>query len=204
MEVGAVQKFKEYNRLCKDCPTRLQPKISTLQAMIMGLPVDDRTELLANVAKRIEKQPTQEDCGVTMTQTPEDVYTFQTKVNSKNRTIWEDREFSKNEKTMDESTKFADGERTEKTRKKFSKNKMEVFRSQQLIDYTELLLSGDKDAPIPKTVIDSFDDHHLDELRTMSNAELKLQQLKYLANKAKCEQNIAKYRVKLYEDSLKL
>ena len=46
--------------------------------------------------------------------------------------------------------------------------------------------------------------HGMEELQAMSRDELKLQRLKYVAQKIKCDQKLAKSRVKMYGASLKL
>jgi len=54
VEAKAVQRFtKSYDKLCKTCPTRLQPRVDTLEEMIVGLPEDELKLLAAKVALRL-------------------------------------------------------------------------------------------------------------------------------------------------------
>jgi hypothetical protein len=86
IEGAAVKRFTQYNKLCKTCPTLLQPKIATLEELIMGLSKTDRQELLDNVAERMEmteQQQQHQDTQQTETQmtacsSSEDLFKFQT------------------------------------------------------------------------------------------------------------------------------
>ena len=74
LETSAVQRMtKDFGKLCKNCPTLLQPRVDTLTEMIMGLPAAEREELLATVAQRVEAAGAEAD-GV---RTPRETYDFQ-------------------------------------------------------------------------------------------------------------------------------
>jgi hypothetical protein len=50
IETKAVEKFTtQYEKLCKTCPTRLQPRVETLIQMIVGLPPIEREELFSRI-----------------------------------------------------------------------------------------------------------------------------------------------------------
>eukprot|EP00281_Chroomonas_sp_CCMP1168_P031976 CAMPEP_0206244336 /NCGR_PEP_ID=MMETSP0047_2-20121206/18103_1 /ASSEMBLY_ACC=CAM_ASM_000192 /TAXON_ID=195065 /ORGANISM="Chroomonas mesostigmatica_cf, Strain CCMP1168" /LENGTH=282 /DNA_ID=CAMNT_0053669549 /DNA_START=89 /DNA_END=937 /DNA_ORIENTATION=+ len=54
VETKAVQRFtKDFDKLCKTCPSRIQPRADTLTEMILGLPDDEQKLLLAKVALRL-------------------------------------------------------------------------------------------------------------------------------------------------------
>lgn len=84
IEGAAVKRFTQYNKLCKTCPTLLQPKIATLEELIMGLSTTDRQELLNNVAERMEiteqqqQDPQQTDTKMLACSSPENLFKFQT------------------------------------------------------------------------------------------------------------------------------
>jgi hypothetical protein len=51
IESKAVEKFTtQYEKLCKTCPTRLQPRVDTIIQMISGLPAIEREELFSKIA----------------------------------------------------------------------------------------------------------------------------------------------------------
>jgi len=54
VETKAVQRFtKDFDKLCKTCPSRIQPRADTLTEMILGLPEDEMKLLAAKVALRL-------------------------------------------------------------------------------------------------------------------------------------------------------
>uniref|UniRef100_A0A7S4JPJ9 Uncharacterized protein n=1 Tax=Odontella aurita TaxID=265563 RepID=A0A7S4JPJ9_9STRA len=56
LESAAVRRFTTgYDKLCKNCPTRLKPRVDTLAEMILGLSDSERDELMATVTKRAEE-----------------------------------------------------------------------------------------------------------------------------------------------------
>ena len=220
VEASAVKRFKNYDQLCKTCPTLLQPRIETLEEMIMGLETSERNTLLAHVARRMERNQANEttasslasDAGI---QTAKDVFEFQTgqKVPATDDFVKERAQRKKNTLMMEEKTKTVltnvSPDKTlakmEKTRKKFETNRMKMLRLKCLLDQTSRLLSRDAQA------LDQFCDtsdsslyHTIDELQAMSRPELKMQRLKYIAQLSQYQQKIAKGRAKLYEASLKL
>jgi len=95
IEKAAIQRFTiGYNKLCKNCPTRLQPRVETITEMIMGLSKDDRNDLLAAVSQRQQQERETDDADRSKTtpeerrrrnrreyssglRTPEEVYHFQ-------------------------------------------------------------------------------------------------------------------------------
>jgi len=53
MEVKAVERMtKEFDKLCKTCPTRLQPRADNAAAMLLALPEEERKEALQRVEVR--------------------------------------------------------------------------------------------------------------------------------------------------------
>ena len=74
LESKTIERFTTgYNKLCKTCPTRLQPRVDTLVEMILGLSEDERDELLTTVEQRLQ------DGNLSTISSSQDVYNFQTK-----------------------------------------------------------------------------------------------------------------------------
>jgi len=239
VESAAIKRFTRFDKLCKTCPTLLQPKVSTLTEMIMGLPAEERDELLHTVTRRIlqeeEQQQQQQDKSSTSTavQTPKDVFQFQTGIHPNampakdvakpkrkketNHILIKNKNISKMatetaKKNVNNKKLLA---KIEKNRSKFQKNKLKLTRTQCLLDQTNAILaaSGTKNGGDSTksqellqvtTITDSDIYHCIDELQQMTRTELKMQRFKYIAQKAKCEQKLAKSRGKLYGANLAL
>mmetsp|Transcript_3624 Transcript_3624/g.5304 ORF Transcript_3624/g.5304 Transcript_3624/m.5304 type:complete len:295 (+) Transcript_3624:70-954(+) len=238
IESAAIKRFTRFDKLCKTCPTLLQPKVSTLTEMIMGLPAEERDELLHTVTRRIlqeeEQQQQDKSSASAAVQTPKDVFQFQTGVHpntmhtkdiaqqkkkketnhilitNKNNSKTATRTNKKDEPAQNNKKLL---EKIEKVRSKFKKNKLKLTRTQCLLDQTNAILASSKndgDATTTQqllqvtTITDSDIYHCIDELQQMTRTELKMQRFKYVAQKAKCEQKLAKSRGKLYEANLAL
>ena len=228
VEAGAVKRFKQFDKLCKTCPTLLQPKTATLEERIMGLSVDEREELLANVARRIEEEREETaaipaDGSNSPSQvilTAEDVYKFQVGADSmsvieespeeENDDTFRRTELKQRQESADSSNKARLFVKMHKVRSKFESNKLKLAQVQCLIEQTTALLSSRKEGKGAEESASTSEAgetdpvvvHETDELRAMSRSELKMQRLKYAAQKIKYEQKLAKYRVKLYGTSL--
>lgn len=211
VEVAAIKRFREFEKLCKTCPTTLKPRVETLTEMIVGLTDNEREELWSNVASRLEQE---QGAGA---KTPEDVYKFQTGADAV--TIKEKRQETvlMNESPPRDAPARKEVEDTEtveptkllrkmsKTRSKLQEAKAKRARIQRLLHQTDSLLSNNKVAPLNGCdETDSTMYHCIDELEQMNSTELKHQRLKYMAQKSKLDQKIAKYRLKLYGVSLEL
>jgi len=263
VETAAVKRFTNFDKLCKTCPTLLQPKVSTLTEMIMGLPVEERNELLHTVTQRIlqQEQQHEEDDAATNDknhrghpiQTPKDMFQFETGVNAdatitppsakqekteklkKTKEIKTGYDVNINTKSTDVNSRIVG--KINKVRTKFLENKHKLKRVQCLLDQTNALLaagSSTKKASEPplssksplyqvstkessepssssKSILYQVSDltdpalyHCVEELQQMTRTELKMQRFKYIAQKAKCEQKLAKSRGKLYKANLEL
>lgn len=215
----AVSRFTvEYDKLCKHCPTRLQPRVHTLTEMIMGLSVQERQELLAAVALR-------EATNKVGLRTPKEVYDFQLSaatgnvmvddgVVAGNETKQENKKQSmKRHVKMKENDEAIRGgeqqlskakEKMEKAQGKFMNNEMKLAHLERLLHVTTLLLARGKDAEIPNDEETSSLAKEIASLQTMTRQQLKLQRLKYAEKRAKYERNRAKCRVKRFAASLEL
>jgi len=210
IETARAKRFQEFHKLCKTCPTLLQPKVDTLTEIVLGLSEPEREELWSNVARRIQEQD-----NVSGIKTPEEVYKFQTgqdavttpkeeKVDSlatKELSTEALKEVSKPDDELESKLL----RKMVKTRSKIQEHKAKRARIQRLIHQATVLLS--KNQPAKLDVCDETDSaiyHGIDELQQMSRTELKYQRLKYVAQKTKIEQKIAKYRLKLYGVSMEL
>ena len=204
LETAAVKRFTiTYDKLCKSCPTRIEPRIETLEEMIMGLPIEDREQLLTNVARRVQEGTTSQ------VRTPRDVYDFQVPDDQKppdaaETTTTKDTEKLPKIKKVEIVPKVKILNKMDKTRDKFEENKRKVAYFEHLLDATTLLLSKETLQIEDSNPTDSALYHELDELLRMDRGELKFQRLKYAAQKAKFEQKLAKGRMKLYGTSMKL
>ena len=225
IETTAVKRFTtRYDKLCKSCPTRLQPRVDTLEEMIMGLPVQERETLLSNIDQRINEG------NVSSIQSDEGVYYYQTTgqateasvdinppeqvargvtLESSTSSIPQPEKISKQAKKEKSEDKAKS--KMEKSRRKFEKSKADVVRIQRLLDVVDALLAagkgsqdGDSSSKIlfESSPVDNDIYHQIDELRDMSRAELEMERLKILAQKVKFEEKAKKRRMKLYGASL--
>jgi hypothetical protein len=212
LEAAAIKRFREFDKLCKTCPTTLKPRVETLTEMILGLSDAERKELWNAVARRLEEQ---EDVGGV--QTPEDVFKFQTGVDAATTPKPEKSEPSRKDMTpkvretplpTEKDTEEKESKllrKMNKTRSKLQDSKCKQARIQRLLDQTDSLLSNN--TTLSSNGCDETDSavyHSLDELKQMNPTELKYQRLKYMAQKSKLDQKIATYRLKLYGASLEL
>jgi len=216
VEAAAVKRFKNYDKLCKTCPTLLQPRVDTLTEMIMnGLTRDERDELLAKVAARMLQQE-EDDVSHGNTpriQTAKDVFKFQT---GQDADLGPDEQVrAQDDDDDDDEVLLAENKDSsfkkekilviDKAKSKFDTNKLKLDRMKRLVEATNSLLAGNKNANYTTTMTsDSNIYHSIDELQGMSRTELKMQRLKYLAQQAKLEQKLAKGRMKLYGATLAL
>lgn len=214
LEAAAIKRFREYDKLCKTCPTTLKPRVDTLTEMIVGLTDEEREELWSNVASRLQAQQIAEQDGIKIgVKTPEEVYKFQTGVDpaSKSKEKREEvkmeptlksREPLKEESAENESSKLV--RKMNKMRSKLQDAKAKKNRIQRLLHQTQSLLSN---KPLYLNNLDETDSaiyHSIDELEQMNSRELKYARLKYIAQRNKADQKISKYRLKLYGMSLEL
>ena len=212
VETSAVTRFTiGYDKLCKNCPTRIEPRVDTLTAMILGLPEDEREILMNNVAAHLLERKTkmnQQEAKVTISR---DVYAFQTAgVPLKPEKQKVAKEMKKiPPATIENNIREEDEDRLtkkmNKARIKFNTNKKNVFRALRLLEVTNTLLSRDTNAKeIDITCADNGWYHEIDRLKQLSRPELKMERLKLTAMKAKHDQKIAKQRMKLYGASMAL
>ena len=213
LEAAAIKRFSEFDKLCKTCPTTLKPRVETLTEMILGLSDIERKELWNAVARRLEEPE-----NVGGAQTPEDVFQFQTGVGAERiqtqeiseSTLGNDSQSKVREPPLPTQKDTDDFEskllrKMNKTRSKLQDSKCKRTRIERLLYQTDSLLSSN--TTLSLSVCDETDStiyHSMDELKQMNPTELKYQRLKYMAQKSKLDQKIAKYRLKLYGTSLEL
>ena len=92
----------------------------------------------------------------------------------------------------------------DKAKRKLDYNKQGIAKSKRLLEATTQLLSKSPDDELKEDPFQNNFYHEIDELKSMTRPELKMQRLKYKALVAKHEQKLAKYRVKMYAKSRKL
>lgn len=215
LEDAAIQRFRAFDKLCKTCPTTLKPRVETLTEMIVGLAAEEREELWSKVARRLESSPEVGEVGGA--KSPEDVFRFQTgpeaaapRVPKQERREPPRKEAQPGEgkaplPRMNENDESKLMRKMMKIRAKLQESKCKRSRIQRLLHQTDSLLSSG--TTIALTGCDETDSgvyHSIDEMKAMSPTELKYQRLKYMAQKSKMDQKIAKCRVKLYGVSLEL
>lgn len=209
IEAAGVKRFTiGYDKLCKSCPTRLTPRVDTLTEMILGLPDEERDELMHNVAKRLQEAQNHQE-GEAKVVSPRDVYEFQTsgvaeKPPKKQKMKKE--KSSANNRQREEADNSKLSRKMDKARMKFACNKQHAARARRLLAVTNALLSRHSHEK-ETTMIGTGDNgwyHEIDWLKQLSRAELKMERLKLTAQKAKHEQKIAKQRMKLYGASMAL
>lgn len=207
VEAKRVQRFTVgYDKLCKTCPALLQPRVDTLTEMILGLTEDERKELMANVARRLENSGNEATAAPARIQTSHDIYNFQTdgmtpcadsEVNKKDVLVVAVQPNNCNQKLM---------RKLEKTKEKFEYNRRKAAKARRLLACCNALLARDllANEPTIYTVPNPLDNdiyHDIDELKAMSRQDLKLERLKLHSQKAKFESKVAKGRLKLYDAS---
>lgn len=228
IEASAVQRMtKGYDKLCKNCPTRLQPRVDTLTEMIMGLPTSERDELLKVVAQRMEALETAGDEQVQGVRTPKEVYNFQLtgqvgagagmtpapSVRGDGEQFGKMMEKGKMKDKMKKDKmkdcKMQDGgekmrrkliEKMEKYRGKIDKNEMKLARAERMLAVSEALVAEGAQAQIPQDAVDATNPKiamDIDELRMMSREQLEVKRLKYVEKKAKYQRKLAESRMDL-------
>lgn len=220
IEAAGVQRItKGYDKLCKSCPTRIQPRVDTLTEMIMGLPDNEREELMNDVSRRLlEAQNHQE--GEVKVKSSRDVYEFQTssevakpekqrmgraKKQPATRSAQPNNEREEEEKASEKLSKKMD-----KARMKFESNAQNSARASHLLVVTNALLSRDSHikgtaiVAISSSVENGLYHDEMNRLKRLNRTELKMERLKLAAKKAKHEKKIAKQRLKIYGVSVAL
>lgn len=209
IEASGVKRFTVgYNKLCKNCPTRLQPRVDTLTEMILGLPERERDELMQNVAKRLLEAPNREEENPKIVSSV-GVYEIQTSgievMKPKKPKIKQEKikALSAQKSVQDPTNKSKLLRKMEKSRIKFECNKNKVARVKRLLEVTNMLLSRHSAEPTIGTADNGWY-HEICLLQQQSRDELKMERLKFVAQRAKYEQKVAKQRLKLYGASMAL
>ena len=217
-----------YNKLCKTCPTRLQPRVDTIVEMILGLSEEERHELLTTVDRRLQQG------NLSTISSSQDVYNFQIggvisnkkeqpqleeEEETTSRPInivveqdenEEDEDDDKEEEdslpstttTKDDGLKLLRNKKLEKTKKKYEYSKEGIAKTKHLLEATTALLSSSYSSAtfdLDESYYDTNYYHEIDAFKQMTRDELKMQHLKLQAQKAKYEQQVAKLRMKRYK-----
>lgn len=220
-----------YDKLCKSCPTRLEPRVDTLTEMILGLPDGERAQLMSAVAGRLEER----ESGLVNgdgdaprgLRSSRDVYDYQT-AGAADESERRKEEMQANNASYDAAAAKTDIDggatddeeeidvvdakllkKMQKARAKFDTHKRNLAKARRLLAVTNALLSRDehKSEPTIYTVQNPADNawyHDVDELRKLKRGELKMERLKLVAQRAKYESKVAKGRLKLYRASVEL
>jgi len=206
LETASVKRFTiGYDKLCKNCPTRLQPRVDTLTEMILGLDDKEREELMSKVSKRLLDAQLQQngDDDRRKVTSSKDVYDFQTAgediVLKKQKLEKEKRTHAKEE--VSDNCRIT--KKMIKARGKLESNKQSAMRASRLLEVTIMLLSR-RDTDVKVSCADNGWYHEIDRLKQLPRAELRMEKLKLVAIKAKHDQKIAKQRLKLYDASMAL
>jgi len=230
VEVSAVQRMtKGYDKLCKNCPTRLQPRVDTLTEMIVGLPADEREELFKMVTQRASAAGDAGEMheGVS---SPREVYDFQLtgkigmeaaagagmtpSMTEKSATAMPakgdkermklDQKDGMKDSTYEGSDKATMKlmEKMEKYRGKIAKNTMKLARAQRMLAVADILIAQGVDAQIPECATDTVVAEiapDIAELRMMPRDKIELKRLKFLEKEAKYLRKVAEYQMDLAE-----
>jgi len=208
LETSSVKRFTiGYDKLCKNCPTRLQPRVDTLTEMILGLDDKEREELMSKVSKRLLDAQLQQigDDDTRKVTSSKDVYDFQTAgadvILEKQKLEKEKRTHAKEE--VSDNCRITKKMIKIKARGKLESNKQSAMRASRLLEVTRMLLSH-RDSDVKVSCADNGWYHEIDRLKQLPRAELRMEKLKLVAIKAKHDQKIAKQRLKLYDASMAL
>eukprot|EP00578_Thalassiosira_sp_NH16_P020127 CAMPEP_0181085290 /NCGR_PEP_ID=MMETSP1071-20121207/5154_1 /TAXON_ID=35127 /ORGANISM="Thalassiosira sp., Strain NH16" /LENGTH=250 /DNA_ID=CAMNT_0023167089 /DNA_START=186 /DNA_END=938 /DNA_ORIENTATION=+ len=233
IEAGAVKRFTiSYDKLCKNCPTRLQPRVDTLTEMILGLPAEERDELWNRVSTQLEsKDKPSSSTRIPHVQlqgakSPKDVYDFQTAGVAIKMKPEKREQQSNGKEIVSTNTGIAVTEpislqqqdvvvdarilrKMKEARAKFDSNRQKLIKARRLLAVTNALLAKDvcKKEPTIYSVANPIDNgwyHDIDRLKTLSRDELKMERMKLMAKRAKFESKVAKGRLKMYQASTKL
>jgi hypothetical protein len=230
LEKAAISRFKNsHDKLCKTCPALLQPKVDTLTEMVVGLSPEDRQQLFQAVSLRLQQQQKQQQHDVSsfsavVKTRAEDVDKFQktranVTVHPANDELAPERSIVDSETTTTRKDDDVDEkvrEKMNKLRSKYESNKNKLSQVQALLEQTNRLLAQKAHArSLLTNAADDTNDHYISqiidpvvlhktlELQEMSYSELEMQRLKYMAQKMKYEQKMAKSKLKLYQTSLR-
>mmetsp|Transcript_34864 Transcript_34864/g.82134 ORF Transcript_34864/g.82134 Transcript_34864/m.82134 type:complete len:265 (-) Transcript_34864:150-944(-) len=197
IEEKSVQRMtKQFDKLCKTCPTRLQPRVDTITEMIVNLEEKERLEIFANVEMRLSNMDMEaKGDGEAMVGT-----VMMTNGMMKDEEMSEMSEDEKEEKKMkmkEEKMKMKDekemkmGEMEKKRMKlegKIAKNTMKLEEAKQKLALVTSLDKEPGDEMMAKEVM---------ELREKSAEELEIYALKAQEKVFKYERKLAECRLKL-------
>ena len=201
LEAASVKRFTiGYDKLCKNCPTRLQPRVDTLTEMILGLDDREREELMSKVSKRLLDAQLQQngDDDRRKVTSSKDVYDFQT---AGEDIVLKKQKLENAKEEVSDNCRIT--KKMIKARGKLESNKQSAMRASRLLEVTRMLLSR-RDTDVKVSCADNGWYHEIDRLKQLPRAELRMEKLKFVAIKAKHDQKIAKQRLKLYDASMAL
>lgn len=221
LEDAAVRRFTVgYDKLCKNCPTRLEPRVDTLTEMIMGLTVDDRDEVLAAVVQRIEESKKGLAMGTGL-RTSTEVYTYQCagaddKSKLRDATNRSEQEGSKKRKRKQDTHDSQNDDdaynqnmrlvrimrkKKSKACARYTKSEVELATAGRLYEVATMFLAGETDGRLDNSVKVTKE---IAKMRNMSRSDLKTRRFEHLALVTKFEKRKAKYSAKRYEANLEL
>lgn len=189
VDVVRVRKFtKNFDKLCKSCPTRIQPRVDTLTEMIFGLPVEERDELMDVISKRLKDAPTTDadEPQTRMAQSPRAVYELQTA-----GVAVPDKEEKEKKKSSESKLRS----KLDEARSKLESSKHKFEKASRLLKVTNALIAKPTTHGIENSILDALSGD-IERLMGKSREELQKERLKFVEKKAKCEKKLMKSQSK--------
>jgi len=184
---------KQFDKLCKTCPTRLQPRVDTITEMIVNLDEAERQQIFANVEMRlscVEVGKEGEMVGAIMYTNGQDMEMMQTKTSDMSEEGEEEmrkKDMKMKEEKLKEKMEVSKVEKERmKLEGKIEKNMMKLAEAKQRL---ESVTNFDKN--------NVEHDKHAAELVGKSEEELEICRLKAMEKVYKYERKAAESRLKL-------
>ena len=195
IEAKAVQKFTtQYEKLCKTCPSRLQPRVDTVIQLIAGLTSVEQEELFSRIdAEGMRAKPS----GAPR---PEIGDFVEAVVQTNSRSYSDTKPSIYDKQSQDEATEI---------QRKIAKQKRKLGLTRQLLSVIDTCAEPGFDAaPHIAALAEQVGPEHndeaqmefmeeLDELRRMPSASRQKRRLKLLEKRAKYERKIFEYQLEL-------
>jgi len=228
LENAAIQRFTvTYDKLCKNCPTRLEPRVETITEMILGLPLEERQRLMMGLEKRFNADDEKHNNRGSV-RSSQEVYAFQTKVIEGRGAFEESSESSMRDEEEKIKSVLKDKlqmkvaavdkeiittskvnakllKKMNEARAKCDSNRHKLSKVKRLLLVTNALLSKelhDPDIYASNNPLDSNWYHNMKMLKNLTGEELKMEQLKLMVQKTKYESKVAKARLKMHLRSI--
>mmetsp|Transcript_20982 Transcript_20982/g.32884 ORF Transcript_20982/g.32884 Transcript_20982/m.32884 type:complete len:263 (-) Transcript_20982:78-866(-) len=192
VEVKAVERLvKQYDKLCKTCPTRLQPRLDNVAHMMLSLPEDERLQVMSQVKKSLKEGSADGNGLIDVKAVSQGMSMGQMKQESKEMDV------PKPEMKPEKEMQMGQDKMAKKMRKlqeKIDKNMMKMMDREAKLKLLEEFKQGNKEMPAEEGLVKEWK-----MLQEMSPERIEVRRLKLIEKKAKCERKVAECSLDLKE-----